>query len=370
MEDIATADGPATPTPPARWQTPTPVPVTPTTVPVTPTRGNKRMVMGTPRPTRQYRPPRLTGTARSATVGFAAASALEQILAAIAGVERGLEERTAALEARMTEVMAAMTADADGRAAVARADAEERERRTRAGLLANADEREKRVTTELLSVRAIETGLARRAEWEVEQWEKLSDIMGLWREDIREVKRAVDGIAAAVAGQGADPAPAPTPRMVVTAPEAMEGVRATAPLAPEEDPVEEWSDMEGVEREGLFASRHVPGMDAPIPPEAEAPESPKKKNKRKEKGKAKEREVAVPPSSARAARQQRRQTEVDRVRAVAATAPPTPPAAAISILKCPETVAAEKEKEKEKERLARKVVARATWDSGDLSKEC
>jgi len=70
MEGLAT---------PARWTTPTPVPVTPT-------KGSKRMAVGTRRPIRHSRPARLM------PVGFAAASALDQILAAIAGMERKMEE--------------------------------------------------------------------------------------------------------------------------------------------------------------------------------------------------------------------------------------------------------------------------------------
>jgi hypothetical protein len=103
-EEMQEADERATimtPTP-ARWPgTPRPRPV-----PVTPTKGSKRMAMGTPRPTRQYRP-----AARPMPAGFAAASALDQILAAIAGVERRMEEKVAALEARMMEGMGALAAD-------------------------------------------------------------------------------------------------------------------------------------------------------------------------------------------------------------------------------------------------------------------
>ena len=64
-----------------------------------------------------------------------------------------------------------------------------------------------------------------------------------------------------------------------TVPEAMEGVVTTAPTVPakpQDDPIEDWSDMEGVEREGLFASRHAPEPGASAPALPPAPEKPKK----------------------------------------------------------------------------------------------
>jgi len=105
MVGVTSSERSTTPTPtPARWPSVTPVPVTPT-------KGNKRMAMGTPRPNRHTRPaarPIPAGfVARLMPAGFAAASALEQILVAIAGVERKMEEKVAALEARMMEGMRA-----------------------------------------------------------------------------------------------------------------------------------------------------------------------------------------------------------------------------------------------------------------------
>ena len=68
----------ASPTP-ARWQIPIPVPVTPT-------KGSKRMAMGTPHPSRLHQL-----VVRPMPAGFVAASALEQIIAAIAGLEWKME---------------------------------------------------------------------------------------------------------------------------------------------------------------------------------------------------------------------------------------------------------------------------------------
>ena len=92
------------------------------------------------------------------------------------------------------------------------------------------------------------------------------------QKEIAEVKQGVDEVARQLEAARAQerqeapvarrPVPAPAPRPTVVAPqqsapetEEMEGVVMTQE---EEDEVEEWSDMEGVEREGLFASRHVP----------------------------------------------------------------------------------------------------------------
>jgi len=112
MEGVAAPDRSTTPTPsPARWGSVTPAPSeahgTPRPVPVTQTKGSKRMAVGTPRRVR----PRTWTAARPMPTGFAAASALEQILAAIPGVERKMEEKVTALEARMMEGMGALAAD-------------------------------------------------------------------------------------------------------------------------------------------------------------------------------------------------------------------------------------------------------------------
>ena len=284
MEGVADSDGSTTPTPPTRWPTPTPVPVMPT-------RGSKHMAMamGTPRPASWYRL-----AAPPAFSGMAVTSVVEQVLAAIAGMERKLEEKVAALEGRMMEGMAAMTADTDGRAA---------------GVLADAEEREKQLATKFLATEAIEGELGQRARWEIGRWEKLDGLMELRREDLRKVMGTVNGIAteiaemraASLASVATPAASAPeamlgpaaagdtwrsalkpvgvtcqVPTRALPVPEDMEGVVAMAPAPASslpEDPIEEYSDMEGVEREGLFASHHAPGMGEPIATPGSAPKA-------------------------------------------------------------------------------------------------
>jgi hypothetical protein len=162
MEGVAGPDRPETPTPPtpARWVTPTPVPVTPT-------KGKKRMAVGTPRPVRFGR-----AGGKAPPVGFAAASAMEQILAAVAGVERKLEEKARALEERMMGGMAAMTADADNR--VAR-------------LVADAEERERRLAVKLLAMEGMESELMARGRWEIDQWK-------VWAKEMRERRTEIAGL--------------------------------------------------------------------------------------------------------------------------------------------------------------------------------
>ena len=67
-------------------------------------------------------------------VGFATASSLEQILAAIARVEQKVKETAARWEVRLVEGLTAVMADTG-----------EREERLLARLLADAEEREKRL---------------------------------------------------------------------------------------------------------------------------------------------------------------------------------------------------------------------------------
>jgi len=122
-------------------------------VPVTPTKGSKRMAMGTPRPSRLRWP-----VARPMPAGFAAASALEQILAAIAGLERKMEEKVGALEARMMVGMGALAAG-EG----------EREVRMAARLITDAEEREKRLTAKLLATEGIEREMLEKASWDIKQ---------------------------------------------------------------------------------------------------------------------------------------------------------------------------------------------------------
>jgi len=125
-----------TPTPtPARW-------ATPTLVPVTPSRGSKRMAVGTPN---HHRPRRATPrpAARSVLAGFAAASGLEQILGAIAQVEWKLAGAVSKWQGNMVEGLAAV--------------------------MAHVEEMEKRLAVKLLAMDGIETKLAQKGQWEVKQ---------------------------------------------------------------------------------------------------------------------------------------------------------------------------------------------------------
>ena len=199
-----------------------------------------------------------------------------------------------------------MVADADARAIA---------------IMADAEEREKRLAMELLSVRAIETELAQRAKCEGKQAEDLAGVMRLRWEELREVKRVVDGIAVEMAevraslpvlvpvaprrqsaaapeikraAPSAAPAQAAPARPGRATPEAMEGVVVTVPApanTPWDDPIEDWEDMEGVEPEGLYTSHHAPELGAPTGATLDAPK------RKKEKGKAKEVQVAVPPAA-------------------------------------------------------------------------
>ena len=169
---IAGPERPVTPNPtPARWRTPTPLPVTPA-------RGNKRMAVGTPKTTR-HRP------VRPMPVGCGAASTLEQILAAIAGVERRMEETVARMEARMMEGMKAVVADAT-----------EWEERTIARWMVDAEEREKRMAVKLLALEGMETEMTQKARWDLKQWGDLASVMKVRRRKIGEIKRAVDEVVA------------------------------------------------------------------------------------------------------------------------------------------------------------------------------
>jgi hypothetical protein len=173
----------ATPTPtPARRTTPTPVPVTPT-------KGKKRIAVSTPRPVRFGR-----HGARAVPVGFAAASALEQILAAVAEVER----------------------KADARLAMAMADTEERE---------------KRLAVKLLAMEALETDAMERGRWEIKQWQVWAKEMGERKEELREIKATVDGVVQQLAGlvakRTAPPEVSATPQWYETATE-----MGTPPVAP------------------------------------------------------------------------------------------------------------------------------------------
>jgi hypothetical protein len=335
MEGVAGPDKTTTPTPtPARWATPTPVPVTPT-------KGSKRMAMGTPRPVRQSRP---LARVRPMPTGFAAASALEQILAAIGALEKRTSAMEVAAEARHEQVGLKLR-----------------------DMVTTAEKRKKELGSKLLALGEIETELAQKAPWEIQQWAGLKLMMQDREREAGEVRVAVETmgqqLAYLMAGGAvrapAVPAAATEPTSVgdakaPSASEQMEGVEATRVQG---KPAE---DMEGVERGGLYGSRHAPEPGEPDPsPMAAA-----------RKGKGKLVQVAVPtaPGPWRAPRgsahQQRRQAEVN-----AAKVPAVP-----EILKRPETAAREEgAKEKRREEAARKKKEKAAatqrWEAGKMSEE-
>jgi len=279
MAGVAGSERSTTPTPtPARWPSATPVPVTLT-------KGNKRMAIGTPRPNRHTRP-----AVRPMPAGFAAASALEQILAAIAGVEQKMEEKVTALEARMMEGMGALAADEH-----------EREARVAARLMADAEEREARLAVKLLATEGIEREMLAKANWDIKQWTDLVQLMERRRVEIVEIKKAVEGIAVLAAG---GPTLHPRAGPAAVEPEAMEEVVATRQKEIK-DEVEEWSDMEGVEREGLFGSKHAPAPGEPVSSMPPGPTTEEKEKNGKEKGKGKAVQITAPPAMGRAACQRK-----------------------------------------------------------------
>jgi len=344
MADQSVGERPTTSTPtptPVRW-------LTPTAVPVTPTKGNKRMAVGTPAPKRGRRP------MRPAPIGFAAASALEQILGAVARVEKKMEEKVAALEARIVAGICARAAE--------------------------VEEREKRLAVRLLALNGIETELAQKGQWEIKQWTDLAALLERRRVEIREIREAVAGLAQAAAAPEQAPAPAPIFSPPSTrerappgptapgAPQLMENVVAT----PAQEIGGEGDNMEGVEREGLFASQHAPALGESASAKQGGPgqEGIKKK---KEKGKAKAAQIAEPEAPSRtprrSAHQQRRQAALD-----AATLTGAASAVPRSILKRPETVEAEEKREKRRKAEAEKkeeekAVARRRWEKWEKMTE-
>jgi len=155
------------------WQSATPVLVTTT-------KGNKQMAVGTPKATGR-RPALLT------PVGFAAASALEQILAAIVGAERKMEAKVAVLKAKMMKGMNALAADA-----------ERRKVRPSVRLLADAEERQKSMAVKLLATEGMEAEMLQKKQWGVKGWD-LAGLMKNRRKEIGEVRCAVDRIAEEIA---------------------------------------------------------------------------------------------------------------------------------------------------------------------------
>jgi len=363
MEGVVDSERSRTPSPtPTRWGSTSPAApkgrTTPTPVLVTPTKGSKRMAMGTPRPKRLCRPV----LARPALIGFAAASALEQILAAAARVEKKMEEKVTALEAQMMEGIGSLAAEEN-----------EREVRMAAGLLADTEQREKRLAVKLLAIDGIETELTQKGQWEIEQWKDLARLLEARRGDIGEVKRAVDNLADKVAEEGwahwgAHLVPTKGPSLM-TAPVAPQPMAGVAAMQARADETEQEDSMEGVEWEGLFASQHVPELETGVPTQWMALGPSKKNSKEKEKGKAVQ--ITVPPALGRAARQARRQMAVNEARAGRAEEPVAP---IRSILKRPETEEAEKKaEEKTKEEVAKKqeekMAAMKKWEAGELSQK-
>jgi len=370
MEDMVCPEGSATPTPmPARWAIPTPVPVTPSN-------GNKKRVLaaGTSKSTRVLPPPRrLAGIPAH---GWSNGARLAEMLAAIVLPEKRIEAREVGMEKRMEE-----------RAAEREEKAEERERwagvREKMGR-----EREARLTERVEAMgkklaeglTALSRDMGTKAQWDQAQWESLGREMERCRKEIAEVGRQTKLAAVVVAietpalplqrkqeqrrqpaeprweERRADTLALSTQQAVAERqqkalpPAEMEGVVMTKI---EVEEMEEFSDMEGVEREGLFALQYAPELDAPATSPAPAPEGQKKK---KGEGKGKEKEVG-----ARKARQQARQAVVDRAAAEGAEKRvlPVTPAVPRTILKRPETVAVEKDVGEKKE--AAKLAAMEKW---------
>jgi len=193
IEGVVDPDRSTTPTPtPARWGSITPAPSVahgmPRPVPVTPTKGSKRMAVGTLRRVSPCTWPAV----RPMPAGVAAAFVLEQILAAIAGVERKMEKKVTALEAWMMEEMGVLAADEN-----------EKEVRAPARLLADVEERELRLAVKLFTMDTIEMELTQKGQWELKQWEDLARVLvEARRRDIREVRQAVDSLASEMAWEG------------------------------------------------------------------------------------------------------------------------------------------------------------------------
>ena len=235
--------------------------------------------------------------------GFAAASALEQILAAIAEAERKVEDKVAALEARIMEGMGGLASDADGRAA---------------RLLADAEERKRRLAVKLLAMEAIEMELAQKVQWELKQWEYLAHVLEARRRDIGEVGQAGDSLTNKVA-KGVGALPVATMALSAAEPLAAPAIRRRLVLQPMEGvetmPTPEGNtsqvdDMEGVEREGLFRSKHAPALGEPVPTRLG-----EKDKKEKDKGKGKAVQIATPSATDRVARQWKKQATVDSAKA-------------------------------------------------------
>jgi len=228
--------------------------------------------------------------------------------------------------------------------------------RAAARLLADAEEREKRLAMKLLAVDAIKRELTQKDQWELKQSEDLARVLEARRRDIREVRQVVDSLASEMAPEGrahqegpgaaetagaSAPQAGPSPREGAAptktgVPQPMEGIVATEAV---EEEAEQGDDMEGVEQEGLYGSRYAPAPGEPMPGAAGG-------KREEEKGKGKKVQIAAPPATGCAARQRKRQAAVDTAKAMEPEKTVVP---IRSILKRPETAEAEK-KEREKKR--------------------
>jgi len=137
-------------------------------------------------------------------------------------------------------------------------------------LLVDAEEREKRLAVKLLALDTIETELTQKGQWEMKQWEDLARVLEARRREIRELRQAVDSLASEMAREGRAPQEGPGAAVIAGAAalasagatQPMEGVVATAAT---EGEAERGEVMEGVEREGLYKSRHEPAPGEPLP---------------------------------------------------------------------------------------------------------
>jgi len=263
---------------PDRPSMPTPIPArlgTPTSVLVTPGKGNKMraITVGTPRPSQGMLPARkrVGGTP---TQGWISRGALTEVLAAIVVAKKRMEEKAVKREEKAEE----REMWAGAREKMAREQEEH--------LVAGMAVMEKKLQGTL---KAMVEEAANRAHWEIGQWKGLEEGMEAIRVSIAEVGGRVEAegkVAAtwdragapAVATAVTAPPAAPRhrkqqqkawvtakPRLVTTlshraaeseATEGMQGVVLTEKRQVEES--EEFSDMEGVEQEGLYTSCYAP----------------------------------------------------------------------------------------------------------------
>jgi hypothetical protein len=179
-----------------------------------------------------------------------------------------------------------------------------------------------------------------QGEWQKEQWKGLGKEIEWLEKEMGATRREVVSLAKMVKEEKRDPAAMVEQGETVPrrseAPAPQLG-SPPAPEAEEEDEIEEFSDMEGIQREGLYDSQHVPAAGEPDymtqasigGKDKESPQSATQKKRarrqarteaRKEKEKGKGKEVVKEP----------------------ATGTNTVPIAPRSILKRPETTKWEK----------------------------